>query len=652
MDKVKAQLALVKQHSFWLMCIGILIVCLVSWYMSTKAIYQEQQAQFSAIMENFKGLDAIPQTNPKHPNAKTEEGMDALLKAYTQQVVDSWQSQYDRQADVLVWPASFREDALFIEQVDKLRPIEIVPFPTPITSDLPDAARRIYRDYILTEIPILARTCGAEWYITSVSAAGGGTEGYGGYGASGSGSGLGGLGGGAIGSAGGYGAPGAATGGYPGSYSGAPGSDGTGQLLVEDKSVVRWAPENQQQLLTTHFGFVSREIAPTTLEVLYAQEDLWVLQNIMDIIRAANDQAVARHEAAIKEIDFIRIGRSAIGMAGTISSVGASAAGMDGGMMSGGMAAGGSPGGMTPGGMTPGGMTSGSPGSTASADGGTATAGYGASSGYETMSGGTAATSVDPAYGRYVDANYAVLDPAKLRSALNSQTKDDVLLAVAKRMPVRMRFRIDQRKMNKVLAECGNSKLPVEVRQVRLNRPAAPVGGEGGGYGGYGGYGGDTASSIPGASGGLGGYGSDSSSDGGYGSGGYGSGGYGSGGYGSGSSGAVGGYGSGGYGSGGYGSGGYGGMGGIPGAAATKARPVGGASSTAAADYNLVDVELWGIVYIYNPVNKTQLGVTPPATAAAPATTPTTPASSPAPPATGPATSTPPAAIVPGVGAE
>jgi|GEM_PF-990082 len=642
MDKVKAQLALVKQHSFWVMCIVILLFCLGSWYTSTKTIYQEQQKQFSDIMGVFKGLDGIPTSNPKHPNLKTEEGMDALLTAYKQEVMKSWQKQYDRQADVLVWPASFREDAEFIGQVDKLRPIEVVPFPTPITSDLPVEARRIYRDYILNDIPNLAKTIGADWRITNISAAASGSEsGYGsGYGSGASGA-IGGALGGLGGSAGFRGGPSAPVegGGYPGTVG------AEGKAAVEDKSIVLWAPENQQQLVTTHFGFVAREIAPTTLEVLYAQEDLWVLQNIMDIIGAANGQATARHEAAIKKIDFVRIGRSAMGLAGAISTVGpgmGGPGGMGSGMMGSGMS------GMS-GSMDAASTASGSAGTSGAAQGSNSSATSGSP-----MGPGTSLAPVDPAYGRYVDDKYAVLDPAKLRSALNPQSKEDALLAVAKRMPVRMRFRIDQRKMNKVLAECGNSKLPVEVRQVRINRPPAQVGG-GGGYGeGSGGYGGGYSSEMasgmmPGT---MGGYERDTaSSEGGYGASGYGSSGYGSSGYGSS------GYGSSGYGSSGYGSSGYGGMtGGVPGAAAGKARPVGGASSTAAADYNLIDVELYGIVYIYNPVNKGQLGLQPAGTAAVtpPATPPTTPASSPAPPASGPAgpaTSTPPAAIVPPVGA-
>jgi hypothetical protein len=671
MDKVKAQLALVKQHSFWVMCVGILIVCLVSWYMSTKAINKEREAQLAAIKGVFDGLNSISTSNPQHPNLQTGEGMDALNRAYSEEVAAAWQKQYDRQADVLVWPPSFREDEKFITAVDKLRPIEVVPFPTPITSDIDIDSRRLYRDYIAVEIPRLAEIIGARW--VAVATATGGGEGYGGSSAmSGYGGALGGAGSsypgasasypgasGYTGASGGY--PGAsgsypgASGSYPGgAYSGGVGPDGMPLGPVEDKSIVTWAPDNQQQLYNTHFGFVVRPDPPTTLEVLYAQEDLWVLENLMQLIRAANDNASARHEAAIKHIDFVRLGRSAIGMAGNITPVGRGGVGMDGSMMSG-----------MPGssGMMPG-MSAGAGGSGGADMASTDTASAGGSAGMMMGGmGGAAAAPIDPAYGRYVDDKYAVLDPAKLRLAHSSQNKEDALLAVAKRMPIRMRFRIDQRKMSKLLAECGNAKLPVEVRQVRLNRAPAPVGGMGGG--GYG----DMASGYGGSGGG--GYGYGGSSMGGYGgdmSAGYG-------GMPGSSDMADAGYSSGGY-PGGYGgssaSAGYGGMSGYPGASGglpgTAPRAVGGVNSTATIDYNLVDVELYGMVYIYNPPNRAQLSgeatttaATSPAAApvvptpvgepapATPATTtpPTTPTSAPATPA---ATSTPPAAIVPAVG--
>jgi hypothetical protein len=585
--------------------------------------------------------------------------MAQLLRAYSLEVQRGWQQQYDQQATVLVWPASF--DDQFREKVEKLRPIEIVPPPpTPITMDLPIRERQLYRDFINLELPTLAKTIGTEWRA-SAAAVGGGSYGAGDeYGPS---SGLGGgLGAGAYTgdptASSGY--PGSSASGYPGSgYSGSGVPGAPGAAAVVDKSIVIWSPANQQELLSKHFGFISSEEPPSTLEVLYAQEDLWVLQNIMDMIKAANrdadgKDAVARHEATVKMIDFVRIGRSAMGLAGRISPVGAAATGMGGyGSASMGPGMGAS--------MGPGMSAGASPDMAAS---GASVPSTGAMSG--PAAGGSAGmmgpmgaqVSTDPAFGRYVNEKYEPLDPKRLREAWTSTNPADALLAVAKRMPVRMRFAIDQRRLNKLLAECGNSRLPVEVRQVRLNREAAPAGGMGGyGSGGYGEYSGGSdvggSGAGDGMGGGLGGPGGLS---------GLGMGGLG----GLGASGGM--SGPGGYGGSGYGSDSasyadsYGSSGAMPGMGGMgrpgTPRPVGGASHTSDVDPNLVVVELYGIVYIYNPVNKSQLGLeeatttvsTPPPAEPAPVTPPATPVSAPA-PTEAPATTAvpPPAAIVPGV---
>ena len=83
---------------------------------------------------------------------------------------------------------------------------------------------------------------------------------------------------------------------------------------------------------------------------------------------------------------------------------------------------------------------------------------------------GTGAVSMDPAEGRYVDNQYQALKAETLRSALRSDTTADAFLVVAKRMPVRMRLVVDERKLPRLLAQFGNAMLPVEVRQVRINR--------------------------------------------------------------------------------------------------------------------------------------------------------------------------------------
>jgi hypothetical protein len=234
---------------------------------------------------------------------------------------------------------------------------------------------------------------------------------------------------------------------------------------------------------------------------------------------------------------------------------------------------------------------------------------------------------------------------------LTSRSPEDALLAVAKRMPVRIRVGIDQRKLNVFLAQCGNAKLPLEVRQVRINRPPAPVGGMGG-YGMMAGGGpGYESGYSPGGTAGYGGFAG--SGDGGYSTGGFG----GLGGFSAmGGGGAPGGFG-------GFGSTageGYTTPGGMGGSGRPGATP-GSVTADASVDPHMIDVEVYGIVYIYNPVNVNQLnpdvsgssgaaaeGTEPEATA--PPTTEAAAPGGPAAPATPAEAATSPA-VAPGVGA-
>ncbi|MFI4874713.1 MAG: hypothetical protein ACIALR_05225, partial [Blastopirellula sp. JB062] len=96
--------------------------------------------------------------------------------------------------------------------------------------------------------------------------------------------------------------------------------------------------------------------------------------------------------------------------------------------------------------------------------------------------GGGAMVLFDPAQFRYVDKDYKKIDAETLKTAMTQPTAEDYYLAVAKRLPVRMRMTIDQRKIDKLLVECGNADLTLEVRQLRLNPTTGS--GMGGGYGG------------------------------------------------------------------------------------------------------------------------------------------------------------------------
>ena len=259
-------------------------------------------------------------------------------------------------------------------------------------------------------------------------------------------------------------------------------------------------------------------------------------------------------------------------------------------MPSGGMPGGGMPSGAMPGGAAPGGGTGGAPptgGATPPGGAAPTTGGSGAMPGMPGAGGTGAASSANLASGRYVDLSYAsILDINRLRNAMKglATNPQDMLLSVAKRMPVRMQFRMDQKKLPKLLAECGNSKLPVEVRQVRINRSEAnssssgtPSSGMSGGMPGSASAGSGAGMSMPGSA-------SSGSSP-------------------------------------GLGGGGFPGLPGSGGGGQNNSKPASIASSKT--DPNEITVEIYGIVYIYNPPDRKLLGIPEPAGSAVPGPVPT-----------------------------
>jgi hypothetical protein len=178
---------------------------------------------------------------------------------------------------------------------------------------------------------------------------------------------------------------------------------------------------------------------------------------------------------------------------------------------------------------------------------------------------GAGAVSMDPANFRYVGNDYMPLPAEKIRSAMKSENPEDAFFVVAKRMPIRMRLQVDQRKLHRLLTECGNSRLTVEIRQVRINR-------KGSGGGGMESYGVSPGYGMPSMGPDLSGMGmmSEMSSAPGYSS----------------ESNPMTGMGM-----------------GMGGGDLSKRTIV---SSTTSND---LPVELWGIIYIYNPVDRERLGI-------------------------------------------
>jgi hypothetical protein len=461
MDKFKIFLANALKHSFWIVCGVVVAISVASWYLARTNL-QKQVATNLASIEKDYGTVKTVKDKTNHPNEFSQKGMDQLNKGVLESVLNAWEAQFTQQTKLLVWPPELGDD--FVSTVRTLMPIELkVDYdpaktpPTPLNQELKVDFRQRYANYVESLLPRLAVVIGAKWTAKTA------TTGMG----SGMGPGMGDM--------------------YAPDMAATPTPGATPFKRGEKPPIVFWSTGDQGQLMGNHFNWSKqRDSAPTTLQLLYAQEDLWVLQALMSVIKAANGDAESRHEAVVKTIESILIGRLASGRAGQVMLFRGGGSGGEMNMMSGYPMSASSPGPAGP--ASDSGAPSGSGTREMMASAAAATPGTMPSSGSSPMEGmpGMTRASADPADRRYVGVDYLPLPAETLRAAMKSEKPEDAYYVVAKRMPVRMRLVVDQRKLHRFVTACGNCPLPVEVRQLRINRKG---GAEGGGYNmpGYGG---------------------------------------------------------------------------------------------------------------------------------------------------------------------
>ncbi len=185
--------------------------------------------------------------------------------------------------------------------------------------------------------------------------------------------------------------------------------------VLEDKGLVEWDPANKASLVSK-LKWTTR---PSTKRVRLTQEDIWVYRSLLQVIANANEGVTERRNAAVKKILLLDIGAAAT----------KDWAAAENKVFSGQSVA------------TP-----------ADATGAAATTG-----GAE----GGASADADIIASRYVD------DKGTPISADAAGTAPEF-----KMMPICMRLVADQRKIPKLLAECANRAMPIEVKRVRLSPDA------------------------------------------------------------------------------------------------------------------------------------------------------------------------------------
>jgi len=390
MDQLKELIGVFRRQHFWFIAPVLLILGVVVWFMASKSLRDEYATSKSKIDGYLSQMQSVSQSE-KHPNQDFHDGMQELIDSRRENVRAAWQTKYDNQKQDLVWPEVTPD---FRDAVKDMSPIEKVDFKK---QTIQQSLRRSYKRFVDEKLPQLASEIGANWSPTKAR---GGS-----------------------------------------SYRRNRESTGDDSDMVDQSQLVIWNPDNQA-VIEERFGWPS---TPTTLQVLYAQEDIWVLENLIGIIKETNGDVQTRSQAAVKQIAFIQLGSDVEKPSFRV--------------------------------LIPQPMTGNEDGimddaeDVVSDDLNTGGTGLGTKDEDDFDADGNPIPKQDMlaslVANRYVDNNYQpIADLAGLEASA----------AVAKRIPVRMRLLVDQRALNRLLVACANSKLTLEVRQLRFNPQGESLG--------------------------------------------------------------------------------------------------------------------------------------------------------------------------------
>jgi hypothetical protein len=403
MDKVKAFLAQLKKHHFWVLGGLVFLFSLTGWYLAAADLEQKFIQNRAKIKSQFDELSKIS-ARVNHPNPTFEEEANKLTALLTRDVEQAWTSIYSEQRDnVLKWPKELGDD--YLQMMDAIGP----------TDDIPVEMRERYLNYIKEEFPRLLQIVDARafWDRSEDEQQPGG----------------------------------------PGLRRRGPQED---ELELNPNArdrpvrndhdyLVIWDKKSQQAVDAT----LDWPRTPTSQEVRFCQENLWVYHALLDAVAKINKGATGHHNAKIKEIIALATGQDATSIYLEAASTGRlvlpdGVGGLQGAPAGGGMGMGGMPpmAGMPPmGGMPREGM----PGAPPGVEG---------------------AGLPDPRGGGKLLDDKRYVDEKGMPLPSGSPSP-----AEFKRMPILMRLWMDQREIDALLVELANSPLPVEIRQFRLNPP-------------------------------------------------------------------------------------------------------------------------------------------------------------------------------------
>ena len=453
-EQIRPIVATIAKYHFWILAALVPLLLVPLLFLGTGRLDKmiaDQRSQIESRVSALKSVQGIAE----HPNEGWSQAVEAQTDKIRTETLTEWQKFWDAQQFLRAWPQRLGDD--FLKAISTLKP----------GGALKRDLLLRYQNKVEELVRELPKRMGADDLMIEGAQPGGGVA-DGGVGLR---PGMGGEFGGRPGMGGEFG-------GRPGMGAEFGGRPGAGPVPGGSDALVAWSATDQKRI----YDSFKWEKAPSTTQVLLAQEELWVYGLFCDTIKKLNDGAAGPFNAAVSSVLELAVSYPAAedqpGGQGTgrVFRQAAAAAGGEfggeGGIPSPELAGGaGVPGEM--------GGAAGRPANPRFAGGGGPAMGTGPVPGGE---GGM----VDPAAAPvaspdeqlkewiYVDFTGKPLTAAELATMPAAK--------MVHLMPFVLRVTMDQRKLDALLADLATNAVPIDVRQVRIN-PSQQAGGAAGGPG-------------------------------------------------------------------------------------------------------------------------------------------------------------------------
>ena len=268
MDKVKVALALLKKYHFWVLCLLVLVITLTVWAKATADLAQQFDARKTQLDGSFTAVDGVCAIQ-NHPNEAVIAGVEKDTDQLKKVVFVAWETLYNEQKDKNKLADDLTDD--FKQEFYK-------------GGELKPAHLEQYQNFILKHFDTLFNDV---LDVYREAAPGGATNSPTGPGPAGA-------------------APGGGAGALGGGLPAGAGA-GSNRTEVPMTGTVVWSGRNE---LVSRYNWPAR---PTTEKVRMAQEDLWVYEALLRVIRNTNADVVSaepvnHRNAAVKEIKSLQIG--------------------------------------------------------------------------------------------------------------------------------------------------------------------------------------------------------------------------------------------------------------------------------------------------------------------------------------------------------